>query len=207
VVQLSSAAVLHDGGAKNTLVWFGGLHEPFLNPAFLPPDWNCLTVVDERFDWYMEGIAGLANNFEDTAVALAGRLCGHRTVYAGQSSGGYAALRFCEAASGDLCIAFAPQTHNVMARGSMRPWVDVIAVDKLLETNKPSFPIVIHLSRSERESLDSDFWDDWQQIARMMALPNVTIVNHPFHIHALSLKLAGEGRFYKAILGTIGMYF
>lgn len=207
ISELSSAARYTDRGGDHCLIWFGGLHEPFLSTDFLPLEWNILNLLDAEFDWYTKGVTGLAPSFEDAVRRIQEIVGDQKVACGGQSSGGYAALRFAHALSGDLCFAFAPQTRNFIQEGGEQlPAVTLPSVEELYLAEPPSFPVVLHLSRTEDESRGGVFWNDWKQIAEFVDLNCVTVVRHPYDVHAVSMRLAREGRFYKTIAATLQVY-
>lgn len=67
-------------------------------------------------------------------------------------------------------------------------------------------PIVPHLSRSESKNPFPTPWEDWEQIAWLKELEQVTIVRHPFDVHAVTLPLYEQGSFYEIIDADFRIY-
>ncbi len=194
-----------------TLIWFCGISEPLLNPGFLAAKGiNLLCVRDVRSDWYISGSLDFVQSFESLIDWIHTFLVEHGSrfpIFAGQSSGGYAALRAAKIIEPCLVIAFAPQTASRSGpNGMLQPPLPLPALDVMYRDEPVDFPIVIHISRSESDHQESFAWDDWAQIAIMRELPNVTLVVHPSNMHAVTLHLLGKGRFYDTVISDIKLY-
>lgn len=204
VHDIAEGARFLDQGADATLVWFAGIQEPFLKSDFLAGvPMNALFLRDVNNDWYTGGVSGLSMDEEGTARWLRPFLAEHGpySVFGGQSSGGYAALRMAHGLSPNLCIAFAPQTGNRPGfNGHIQPGVPITLLDELYERDPKNFPIKIHVSRSENSHSDQFFWDDWSHVGPMQKFPNVTVCTHPNDAHAISLYLYGKKMFYESIV-------
>lgn len=191
---------------RNTIVWFGGISEGFLNVDKISGDFNSISVRDVDNNWYINGIKGLGESFQESVEIIRKETVGRKVICGGQSSGGYAALRFAHALKANLCIAFAPQTAFRPGIATANPFVEIPSVEELYLNDPPTFPVIIHLSRSEKKNNFPGKWDDWMQIDAIKDLDNIVIVRHPYDVHAVTMPLYGEGRFYKTIFGTISMY-
>jgi hypothetical protein len=201
-------------GSEACLVWFAGLSEPFLNPDFLrsrpSQPLDGLFLLDAGLDWYTSGFKGIGEDFARSVAWLREFLSKHgykRAFLGGQSSGGYAALRIGRHISPTAVIAFSPQTKNIVnAHGQQQPAILLEDLSVIYADWDCSFPIYIHLSRSEKDHLDQFSWNDWEQIRPFLSMDNVTIIRHPFDKHAVSLPLYGRGLFYKNILSAVMLH-
>jgi len=211
---ISNSMLYTNNGSDAIIVWFGGMHEPFLNPVFLKTYPNAvfdgLFLTDARSDWYMAGFNGIAEDFASSVEWLQKFIHDHRyrrIFLCGQSSGAYAALRVARHIRPTAVIAFAPQTRNLVnKRGKMQPWVNVEDLTLLYSDWGNDFPIHIHLSRSEAAHRERFFWDDWNQIEFFLMTDNVTIIRHPFDYHAVGIRLHEKKIFYKTLLLTSMLY-
>lgn len=193
--SLPQNVAFYDVGAQASFIWFGGLHEAFPRPDFLRRiSMNGMFFRDVGENWYRGGIEGLTRGDEETIEFLQ-RQFGSNCVLAGQSSGGYAALRYAHAIEPLLCIAMAPQTAN----RDTGPSTLLLDVEGLFRDHPKGFPVSLHLSRSEAESRTNHFWDDWRQIEQLKAADNVTVTRHPYDHHAVSLGLHRDNRFYATL--------
>lgn len=200
-----------DNGSTVTLIFFGGLNEPFLNHAFLEPaGLNGLFLRDLRGDWYTGGVVGIADDFETSMDWVHAQLVAEGSRYpvmAGQSSGGYAALRAAIFIRPCAVIAFAPQTGNRPGlNGQMQPHVELPSIAGLYQATPPGCPIVLHIARNEDSHRDQFFWDDWEHARTLEHLPDLTVIRHPTDAHAVSLYLYGQGLFYESIVNDIRLY-
>jgi len=197
----------HPNGSTACLVWFAGIREPFLNPAFLTSlpgtAFDGLFFRDLRDDWYMAGFTGELD-FPGSIAWLRGVLKGYQSVFiGGQSSGAYAALRISRYIGPTATIAFSPQTRNITkANGETLPWVAVKDLSEEYSDWDYGFPIYIHVARSEADHKEQYFWDDWNQIKPFLEMNRVTIIRHPFDCHAVSMPLYDQRLFYRSILAT-----
>ena len=208
--EICESCVVYNGGFSRTLVWFGGIHEPFLSRTVTEQiGVNGVFLRDIRSDWYMQGLAGMGD-FTESAKRLGEIISGLNSeciAFGGQSSGGYGALRYSHALSPDICIAFAPQTRNLTdAAGRTLPWTPVVSLSELYEAQPSATPIVFHLSRSEKLNPSPERWNDWEQIAPFLNINNVTVVRHPSDQHAVTLWLYGLEIFYKVIDCDMKLY-
>jgi hypothetical protein len=106
-----------DADSDVLLVAFGGLNRQIGIPPF---EFMRLTgetpvkklfVRDPRQAWYHRGLPGYSGTLEETFRVLGERMGGAaRTVFTGNSAGGYAALLFGAQLQADAIICFAPQT-------------------------------------------------------------------------------------------------
>jgi hypothetical protein len=169
-----------------------------------------LFFKDARFDWYTGGFEGLAENFGASVTWLQDlmRRQGYEAVFlGGQSSGAYAALRVAGQIRPTAVIAFSPQTRNITnARGETLPFVQVEDLTVAYTDWDASYPIHIHLARSERENQHLYFWDDWAQIEPFLDKDNVTVTRHPFDTHVISVPLYSRDLFYKTILSNLMLH-
>jgi hypothetical protein len=201
-------------GSEACLVWFSGLHEPFLNPNFLRSrpglSLDGLLLLDAAADWYTNGIRDIGGGFAQSVMWLQAFLSGHgykRVFLGGQSSGGYAAIRIARHIRPTAVIAFSPQTRNIVnAQGHQQPAIVLEDLAGVYADWDCGFPIYIHLSRSEKDHIDQFSWNDWEQVEPFLSMNNVTITRHPFDKHAVSLPLYGKGLFYKTILSAVMLH-
>ncbi len=111
--------------ASTLYVFFGGMAAGIVIPRF--EFYNASRIVDEHkifvrdFGrcWYHAGLAGVSRNIDATAVYLRRRIreiAPRRTVFVGNSMGGYAAMLFAALLGEAEVIAFAPQTF-------LSPWL------------------------------------------------------------------------------------
>ena len=111
--------------ASTLYVFFGGMAAGIVIPRF--EFYNASRIVDEHkmfvrdFDrcWYHAGLAGVSRDIDSMAAYLRERIeeiSPRRTVFVGNSMGGYAAMLFAALLGEAEVIAFAPQTF-------LSPWL------------------------------------------------------------------------------------
>ena len=148
MTEISDACRYRSNGSSKTVVWFGGLHEPFLGTKFFDDNGlNLLSVIDKDFSWYTKGIGGLGD-FEASVDWIRSFIGNNPASYcfAGQSSGGYAALRFAHSIKPAVCVAFAPQTQNLDNRPNcFLPPLAPVYLDAPVQ-----FPIVLQIFRAPK---------------------------------------------------------
>lgn len=200
--------VTYLSGNDTVIVWFGGIDEPFMSENFAnSQDKDIVLLRDCGNDWYSTGVLPEHSSIEEGVEFLDTILADYKKkIFCGQSSGGYAALLYSWHCDADLCIPFAPQTSNMFSgQCTMIPHVPIVDVAKLhLDTPRPH--IVINVSRSEVEHEDEFFWDDWRHIKRLAASPYVTIIDHPYHAHAVTVRLHQDSRLYLLVRNLINIY-
>jgi len=195
-----------DHGGNAVFVWFGGIHEKHLWCDFLRDESiDALTFIDAKFNWYVDGIQGVPGGFFGAIDHIRALCDGKKIIVAGQSSGGYAALRFSLELNPALCIAFAPQTGNRPGLKDIpQPAIPIPDVAGAYVERQPEFPVVIHMSRSETSHKEQFFWNDWAHVMPMIAHNNTRIVIHPTDMHAVAMGM--HKRFRPTILSAIDLY-
>lgn len=189
----------HSANDRPLLLWFGGRGGSTLSAKVLG-DWGVelWAFPEEKPDWFTGGIPGVADGWEASVAALRARLGQRRFVIGGTSAGGYAALRASLDLQPDLCLAYSPQT------GAVDHSVELPDLTPLYRIRPPSFPVTIHLSRSEADNPDGTTWGDHEQIAGFWSAPGVEIVTHPYDQHATVFMLHCDGgKFYPQIAAEV----
>jgi hypothetical protein len=183
--------------STHLLIWFGGHCEPMVSDRhFDDVGLSSLNVIDQRMDWLTNGLEGVTASDAETVAWLRETAAGRPVICGGQSSGGYAAIRYGHALDASLIVALAPQTGR---RTAHAPGYPLLALDQLYLEQPRSHPISIHLSRSERQSAVHGFWDDHLHAQALAAVANVTIHQHPYDSHAVSLYLNHHGCFLDVV--------
>lgn len=198
-------------GSDVLFVWFGGINEPFFSENFAREcGFDCLYFVDKKYNWYTEGVDEEGVD-HDTLISLLTDVCGGYSYvcFAGQSSGGYAALYYATKCRADLVIAFAPQTKNSFdGQCGMTPKVKLVDIFELYssmsERERPH--LVINISRSEKDHCNEFQWRDREQIAELSGLNRVTVVTHPYDNHAVSVLMRHDNILYRYLIATVGVY-
>jgi hypothetical protein len=200
----------YKNGSDTLVIWFGGINEPFLSGALANEGgYDLLALMDQRFDWYTNGVLPTHTLWEQGVAFLSKAIAegGYRkTVFCGQSSGGYGALFYAFHCRAALCIAFSPQTGNFFnGQCHMVPHVPLHDLRALYGQGSDTV-IVLNASRDESGHEDSFFWDDWRHIRRLENYPNATIINHPYDNHSVSVRLRQDNLLYKLVTGLIAVY-
>lgn len=168
---------------KHLLIWFGGFFEPPIPKHLDALGYSSLNLLDTNRDWYTGGVSGLTSNEEETAEWLAGMVQGRAVICGGQSSGGYAAIRYGHALNAALIVAISPQTG---VRTSACTSAAMTSLDRLYTLEPRDHPISIHVARSERHSAQDAYWGDHLHAQAMAHVANVTIHQHPYDSHVLT---------------------
>lgn len=200
--------VRYSGDSRSVVVWFGGINEPFMSRNFAhSSERDFIMLRDSKSDWYTSGVSRDHNSVDEGIAFLNAMLSNYdKKIFCGQSSGGYAALLYSWHCNADLCLPFAPQTANMFGgQCAMVPHVRLDDVARL-HVDEPRPRIVASVSRDEAEHERDFFWDDWRHVQKLMQSPRVVIVNHPYHAHAVTVRMHGEGRLYRFIEGMISIY-
>jgi len=75
-------------------------------------DFDARYLFPHRNDWYFSGVLGLDHSFHGSAARIRALIQDYdRTIFVGNSMGGYAAIAFGWLSGADLVIAFSPQTR------------------------------------------------------------------------------------------------
>ncbi len=197
-------------GSDTLFVWFGGINEPFFSSSFPSySGFDCLYFRDSEFDWYANGVAGLVPDAESLIAALRDGLMPaySHVCFAGQSSGGHAALYYGLACLADLCIVFAPQIRNQFdGQCKMVPHVPLKNLYNLYRDALETPKVLVNVSRSERDHSNEFEWNDLKQLDEFRNLDCVTLNIHPYDNHAVSVKLREEKLLYDLLVGYVGGY-
>lgn len=202
------AVKYYEKQSSTLLIWFGGINEPFFSSK-MPNISNsdCLYFRDDNKDWYMDGIHLLTGGFTESVRAIVEFINSKRykdVFIAGQSSGGYASLRFGHAIKPTAVFAFSPQTKNIYSgQCQMCPHVRLEDLGLLFTSEPVGFQVVLNLARSEKSHSSEFFWDDWRQIGTLNDLDNVTTIKHPIDNHSVTVILRERGRLYKIVSGLM----
>lgn len=206
----SDDVIFHDHQADRLIIWFGGINEPHFNPEIARLA-NCdiLTFRDTTNSWYTTGFTTRHINIDQAIIELKQFIAERKykkICLCGQSSGGYGALLYSHMLNADLCIAFSPQTRNMFnGQCQMTPHIRIKDVGELF-TNSSETRILLNMSRSESDHQDQFAWNDWLQIDKLKASPNVTVITHPYNNHSVSVKLREDGVLYKLTASLINTY-
>lgn len=186
-----------DRGSTHLLIWFCGWFEPMIKDNHFD-DVGCssLNLRDTKFNWYTDGVDGVTTSEADTIEWLRDQAAGRPVICGGQSSGGYAAIRYGHALNASLIVALAPQTGR---RSPNAPDYPLIPLDQLYLKDPRQHPISIHLSRSERLSAGQAYWNDHLHAQALADVANVTVYQHPHDEHAVSMFLNRHGCFLDVV--------
>lgn len=205
---VNGSAEYYDRQSDTLLIWFGGINEPFFSSKM--PDItlsDCLYFRDDNEDWYMNGIHLLSGGFLDSVNSIKEFIAAkkYRNVFlAGQSSGGYASLRFAHAVKPTAVFAFSPQTKNFYSgQCQMCPHIKLDDLGLLYTSIPIDFQVVLNLPRSENSHNSQFFWDDWRQIEMLNGLDNFTVIKHPIDNHSVTVILRERGRLYNLVAGLM----
>ena len=190
-----------DGKLKVLVVCFGGNYEGLSWRSRLQAlGVNFLHLQDSKFRWYLEGADGAAGPW-DTIRKIKdyhSRLPGLPLVTLGQSSGGYAALRYGLLLGADLMIAFAPQTHFLIPRplfkgqSPLYPPRDLIDVRP--DLNATTRRAVLIVGRSEVDNPPTQYFlDDLAHLDGIQPRDNVRIVTQETDTHTVAREMARAG--------------
>lgn len=197
-----------DRGSDALLVSFGGFHEGFTFvglAARLGVDGVFLR--DQRLDWYLGGVRGIGDDMAAVCAFLRGVISirpRRRVVCIGQSSGGYAALRFALEIGPDAVIAFAPQTRPMTESRAERMSLDGVTLHRpddriadlgrLYRQRQPTFEVQVHMCESETANPpDVYFWDDGYHLRGLTGVGALEVVRHPCSFHPVAYHLQATG--------------
>lgn len=208
-----------DRGSDVLMVSFGGRYEGF-NFVNLAErlGFDGLFFRDGRLDWYTAGVCGISGGVDEACGFIRdviGRKSRRRVLCIGQSSGGYAALRFGLEILPDAIVAFSPQTKP------MPDWhTDALSLDgvevsrpderiddlgRLYRARQPSFRVQVHLCDNEASNPpDAYFWDDWFHVGGLSGVTAVEVVTHPCSYHPVAYHLSGTGEIDRIVSGIVG---
>ncbi len=197
-------------------MWFGGRDEPFVSGKMCT-ETGCdlLSVKNTRGDWFIGGIEGIGD-LETSTIWIGDQISKkkYRKVFiAGQSSGGYMALKMSHRFRPDAAIVFNPTTQNWPAGSAAVCPTTLWGKDKIITNlndlykNDPvDFPIVYSVGRSEKDHSDKWMWNDLEHSKYFKQMDNVTYVQHPFDTHVLTVALAKRDMFYKFVAAFTTLY-
>ena len=119
VSDYKSVEILLSPNASSLYIFFGGIAGAIGMPSF--EFYNASKIIKENkiflrdFSqcWYQNGLAGVSNNIQSTAMYIKtqiGSIKPDKIFFVGNSMGGYAAILFSEIIGQGEVIAFSPQT-------------------------------------------------------------------------------------------------
>ncbi len=209
--------LITDHGADVLMISFGGFHEGF-NFVGLGERLGVdgLFLRDRNLDWYLGGVRGIGTDLPAVSRFLReviGIRPRRRVLCIGQSSGGYAALRFGLEVAPDAVLAFSPQTRPVapgrIGTGPLegievsRPDDRIADLGRLYRARQPSFRIQVHLCETELDNPTvAYFWDDWYHLDGLDGIGALEVVRHPCTFHPVARHLDGIGAL-DAVVGRL----
>ena len=197
-----------DRGSDLLLVSFGGRGEGY-NFMGLAERLGAdgLFFRDSADEWYQNGVRGLSTTFADVGDfirrVMSSRARSH-VLFIGQSSGGYAALRFAHELEPDSCLAFAPQTHALpfdtplprrYPEGARHvPPAGIDDVAELYRSRSPRTRVEVHACSSEVDNPPEQYlWDDDAHLDALADIDAIDITRHPCSYHPVTYHLSGTG--------------
>lgn len=206
-----------DHESDRLLIWFGGRDEPFLsNKMGIATGCDVVSIKNARGDWFIAGIKGIDGGVEGMAIWIAEQIARkpyRKVFFAGQSSGGYAALKFSHRFKPAAAIVFNPSTQNwpdgSVAVCPTRIWGPDKVITNLNELykNEPvDFPIVFSVGRSEKDHYDKWHWNDQAHAQYFKEMDNVTYIQLPYDTHVLTVALAERNMFYSFMAAFTSLY-
>lgn len=206
-----------DHGSDRLLVWFGGRDEPFLSDKMChATGCDVLSIKNVRGDWFIGGLVGIDGGLEGMTTWLGEQIKRkpyRKVFFAGQSSGGYAALKFAHTYKPHAVIVFNPSTQNWPAGSKAvcptRVWGKdkiITNLNELYRDQPVTFPIVYSVGRSEKDHYVKWHWNDIEHAKYFKDMDNVTYIQHPFDTHVLTVALAKKGMFYSFVAAFTTLY-
>lgn len=202
--------MFYQNGSKTLLIWFGGMDEPFISQKMaIACNVDVLAVTDKFKSWYSLGFCSNHSTYQDSLEQLEKTISDgayEKLVFCGQSSGGYAALKYALDLKPDLVIAFSPQTKNAFSgSGRMSPHIKLEDLGERYANNIET-KLVFLLARSEADHEDKFRWDDWWQVAKFRNHPSSTFIDLPYHNHNISSIIRNRMNLYSFISGLLTMF-
>jgi len=192
---------------RTLVIWFGGINEPYFSEKLSSVcNVDLIAVLDTKCSWYTEGFHEVHESYEDglaTLRCLIEENGFEKIILCGQSSGGYAALRFAIDLKPELVFVFSPQTRNSFdGQCRMCPHVNLLDLGDIYQDNLNT-RLVFNMSRTERDHQMSFRWDDWWHVEKFISHPKATFITHPFDNHSVSVKIREEMDLYKYVNGML----
>lgn len=216
VMSNSNPFQLHNIGSNSLLIWFGGRNEPFISDKMAhATKCDVLTIKNVRGDWYVGGIGGIAGGIDGAMDWLSDQIGkkDYKNVFiAGQSSGGYMALKTAHYFKPTAAIVFNPTTQNFPLDSKFfspqryPQRYQITNLNELYRKQPVSFPIVLNVGRSEKDHSDKWKCDDLVHAQWFKKMDNVTYVQLPYDTHVLTAELSKKGMFYSYITNWITMF-
>lgn len=216
IMSNNNAYQLHDIGSENLLIWFGGRNEPFIsNKMAHSTGCDVLSVKNILGDWYVGGIVGINGGVEGAISWLKEQIekKSYKNIFiAGQSSGGYMALKMAHQFSPTAAIVFNPTTQNfpldskIFSPQRYPQRYQITNLNELYRSQPVAFPIVLNVGRSEKDHADKWKCDDLIHAQWFKEMDNVIYVQLPHDTHVLTAELSKKGMFYTYITNWIAMF-
>jgi hypothetical protein len=135
---------------------------------------------DGRDDWYLSGVHGVSSEFVFVCAFIRDvieRRTRRHVLFMGQSSGGYAALRFAH----ELAVRHVPP--------------DGIEHLGALYRSRPSRTRVeVHMCSSEADNPPHQyFWDDERHVGELAGVESISVTRHPCRYHPVAYHLNDTG--------------
>jgi hypothetical protein len=206
--QNGSCVQFYLKNSDTLLIWFGGAHEPFFSESYAESSrHDCIFFRDGSIDWYTNGVKDFLDTEHDLIEYLEKLRSKYKSIiFAGQSSGGQAALYYGKICNVDLCIVFAPQIKNVFdGQCRMTPTIKITNLEDLYAKGENP-KVILNVSRSESDHLDVFQWNDIDRIEKFKSLDCVTLITHPYDNHAVAVKLREHGILYSFVDNLIAVY-
>lgn len=208
----SSLSVGMDSDSRTLLLAFGGLAGRIAIPPFeflrLTGDVPVkrLFVRDLHEAWYHKGMPGYDNSLLGCADALRDMIAEHdvdRMVFAGNSSGGYAALVFGTLLGADTVLCFAPQTTldlgDLAAMGDhrwdsyLKPLFAEGAIDPAWVDLSSALPAARHTATRYQVYVDESLAVDREHADRLSGLEGLRMYRFGRGDHQLVRDLRDSG--------------
>jgi hypothetical protein len=222
VAPAQSVAADFSANSDTLLVAFGGIAAGIGIPPFeffrMVGELSVkkLFVRDLEQAWYHRGLLGIADDIRGAADYLAVQIAEQRvarTVFVGNSMGGYAAVLFGSLLRANVAHAFAPQTFlgktsrmlyldrrwRVPIRKLHRvPYKDAALLDlrRVLSQTKSDTEVHVHFPALHRL--------DRIHARRLQAIANVTLHSYPTDGHNLVRHLRDTGALRSILLQSLG---
>ena len=201
------------GEGSAFLVCFGGNHEGLAwERRLCRLGFPFLHVQDSRNRWYLDGADGTVGIWDTVRKIerFRARFPGLPLVTLGQSSGGYAALRYGLILGAEVMVAFAPQTHFLVPRpiyreqASLRPPADLFDIRP--DLNQTDRSVVLVVGSSEIDNPPQQFFlDDEAHLDGIVERDNVRIIRTEHTSHTVARALGESGELDLFILDQIGL--
>jgi dienelactone hydrolase len=209
--------------SQTLLIAFGGMRGQIGMPPFeffkatggIPV--KRLFVRDLRQAWYHRGIPGVGSTVTEVAASLEQLIARHdvdRTVVAGNSAGGYAALLFGTLLGVDTALCFAPQTVldlEILAAMDDHRWDDQIrelAAAGVLDSSwadlRHALPQARRADTSYEIYYDDSFGVDRMHAERIAGLEGVRLQRFEGGAHGIARDMRETGELERVLRSTLG---